>query len=188
MSRAGDILGQVNESVPGVLAPTLKVINQLLEEGVVDSYAIGGSIALMYYCEAWKTDDLDIYCHIPQQTLLIDLGPIYKALQDKGYGPEGQGVGIEGVEVQFLPPHGELSVEALETAVSVVVEGIPTRVFQYEYALAMKANAGRPKDWGHLGTAVESAEPDMVKLQAILERFGLWRRWQRRMGSESDDL
>lgn len=161
-----------------VFAPTLKVINQLEEDGLIENYAIGGSIALMHYCEPFYTQDLDIYCFIPGKTVLIDLGPIYRRLEMLGYKPSGESVTIEGVEVQFVPPHGALSEEALHAAKATRIEGVGTRVFQYEHALAMKANAGRPKDWAHLATAIASADPDMVQLKDLLSRYGLIEKWR----------
>jgi len=163
-----------------VLGPTLAVINQLESEGFFKRYAIGGSVALMNYCEAFRTDDLDIYCFIPQETPLIDLAPIYKRLEELGHKTTEEYLSIEGVKVQFLPPHGELSEEAIKTAISVDVEGVTSRVFQYEYAIAMKAQAGRTKDWLHIQLALESAEPDMVKLKELLTRFGILAAWKRK--------
>jgi len=44
-TRVGDLLDKLDESIPPVLAHTLKVINQLQAEGLIESYAIGGSVA-----------------------------------------------------------------------------------------------------------------------------------------------
>lgn len=55
------------------------------------------------------------------------------------------------------------------------------RIFQYEYALSVKAQAGRNKDWAHIATSMESREPDMPKLEEILKRYGLWDKWKRRI-------
>jgi hypothetical protein len=154
-------------------------MNQLEAEGLIKDYAIGGSVALMHYCEPFYTQDLDIYCFLTGNTLLIDLGPVYRRLQELGYKPDGESIIIEGVKVQVVPPHGALSEEAIRTAVSTSVEGVSTRVFQYEFALAMKTNAGRPKDWAHLATAVASQDPDMIKLKSIFEKFGLVDAWRK---------
>lgn len=172
---------KLDESFPPVLAPTLKVINQLETEGLVERYCIGGSLALMNYCEAFRTDDLDLYCLIPQNSMLIDLSPIYLYLERLGYKTSGEYLVVEGVKVRFLPPHGELSIEATNAAVAVDVEGVLTRVCQYEYAIAMKVQAGRTKDWLHISLALESAEPDMAKLEALLKKFGLFEKWSSRM-------
>jgi len=90
-------------------------------------------------------------------------------------------VNIEGVDIQFLVPEDDVTKEALSTAVLVDCEGVPFHVFQYEYALAVKASANRAKDWGHIATAIEAREPDKIKLEDILQKFGLLERWRRKL-------
>jgi len=85
---------------------------------------------------------------------------------------------IEGVPVQFLPPVGPLEEEAMKTAITVPVEGVSSRVFQLEYAMAIKVQTGRAKDWNHIEIALDSAEPDMAKFESILEKFGLIQKWR----------
>jgi hypothetical protein len=65
----------------------------------------------------------------------------------------------------------------LETAVQETLEGVHTRVFDFEHAMAMKAKIGRAKDWGHLGIAMESGAPNMDKLKDILTRYNLLSNW-----------
>lgn len=170
-----------------ILGPTLKVINQLAEEGIIESPTIGGSIALMYYSQPAKTDDLDMFCYMAGQGDFVSLAPIYTRLEQLKYEIKDLYINIEGVDVQFLVP-GPLEAlprEALNTSVEIKVEGVPTRVFQFEYALAVKAQANRTKDWIHIMSAIESAEPDQTKLMQILEKYGLVELWKRRTSDEA---
>jgi hypothetical protein len=57
-------------------------------------------------------------------------------------------------------------------------------VFEYEYALAVKAAAGRPQDWLHISAALEATMPDESKLYAILQKYDLLAKWNRKLEDE----
>jgi hypothetical protein len=184
MTGASDILDSLDESGSLPLGPVLRVMNQLQQEGLFAQYVMGGSMALMYYCEPFATDDVDFFCHFPQQGMLFDLGPIYQRLTEMGCKTSGLYMIIEGVPVQFLSPDGPLLTEAMNNAVAMTFDGVPGSIFQFEYALAIKADANRNKDWGHIATAIASADVDQSKLHAILEKFGLLDRWRKHIQDE----
>lgn len=170
------------EEIPAILGPTLEVINQLEREGIIQQPTIGGSVALMYYSQPVKTDDLDMFCYIPNRGILIQLGPIYKRLEELDCKINDLYVNVRGVDVQFLVPANQpLVEEALANAVSITVDNVKTHIFEYEYALAVKAEANRSKDWAHLATAVESAPPNKEKLDTILTKYGLLEKWRRKI-------
>lgn len=156
---------------------TLGVINALESEGAIGKYAIGGAVGLLFYAEPAVTYDLDIFCFLPHQGVLVDLGPLYSSLKKKGYSPAGEHVEIEGVPVQFLPPTTELVHEAIEKALQKSFAGVPTRVFRYEHLLAIMAQTGRPKDRARITQALESAEPEHSVLEDILKRHNLLDTW-----------
>jgi hypothetical protein len=159
---------------------TLQVINDLEKDGVIGKYAIGGAIGAMFYSEPTATYDLDIFCFLPQSGLLIDLGPLYKALANKGYYPnEGEQIVIESIPVQFLVPPPGLVEEALEQAVEETAFGVPTRVFSYENLLAIMAETGRPRDLGRISQCLESKTPDEARLTDILARYNLLEKWSK---------
>ncbi|CAN5406284.1 hypothetical protein BH10CYA1_BH10CYA1_00990 [soil metagenome] len=159
---------------------TLAVINTLEAEGVIGKYAIGGAVALLFYAEPTTTYYLDIFCYRPQtQSGLINIGPLYDYLSQRGYKSEGEHISIEGIPVQFLPPPTELVKESLENAADKQVNGVPTRVFDYEYLLAIMVETGRPKDRSRITDVLESAKPDPNKLDEILKRYGLLDRWSK---------
>jgi len=173
MGEPGDTPKVTEEGAPPVLAPTLRVINQLVDEGLIDSYVIGGSIAILYYSEPFSTEDLDVFCYLPGRPEFFHLGPVWQRLEALGYSSHGLYITINGVDVQFLSPgpQNDLEAEAMESSVPILVEGVSARVFQLEYAMAIKVKAGRWKDWNHIEVAMSSAEPDIAKLQSLLEKF-----------------
>ncbi|MCC7528368.1 MAG: hypothetical protein IT342_07590 [Candidatus Melainabacteria bacterium] len=170
------------EEIPPILGPTLELINQLESEGIIQKPTIGGSVAIMYYAQPVKTDDLDIFCYIPKREFLVELGPIYKRLEELGCKFKDLYINVRGVDVQFLVPANQpLVEEALENAASVTIDNVKTHIFEYEYALAVKAAAGRPKDWAQIATALESATPNKNKLDALLTKYGLLEKWRRKI-------
>lgn len=160
-----------------IMDNTLRVINSLETEGIIGRYAIGGAIGLVYYTEPAMTYDLDVFCYLPQSGTLIDLGPLYKYLAERGYEAKDEHVIIEGIPVQFLPPTTKLVEEALEKAVDITVEGVPTRILTYEHLLAIMAETGRVKDKAKIALALASREPDEKVLHKILQRHALLDKW-----------
>jgi len=172
------------EEIPPILGPTLELINQLEREGIIEKATIGGSVAIMYYAQPVITDDLDMFCYIPNQSILVDLGPIYRRLEELGCKARDLYINIRGVDVQFLVPANQpLVEEALENAVSIIIENVDARIFAYEYALAVKAEAGRAKDWAHIAAALEATTPDTQNLEAILAKYGLLEKWRQKLAS-----
>ncbi len=105
------------------------------------------------------------------------MGPLYDYLVLRDYEPQGEHIVIEGIPVQFLAPSTKLVKEALDNAVEMKFDGVPTRVFQYEYLLAIMVETGRAKDKTRINQALESAEPDKAKLNEILKQHGLFEKW-----------
>jgi hypothetical protein len=130
------------------------------------------------------TDDLDIFCYFEGQGLIQTTAPILTRLNELGYSTTELGARIEGVEVQFLGQGHGIVTEALECAVPIEVEGVPFHIFDFEHALAVKAKAGRPKDWLHIASTLEASTPDETKLFAILEKHGLLKAWKRKLEDE----
>lgn len=176
MTDAQDRSNEVDENT-FILSGTLRVLNSLESEGVVGRYAIGGATALVFYTEPILTEDVDVFCDIPHEGILIDLVPLYKHLEQRGYHAKGEHVIIESVPVQFLVPPNPLVEESLRNAMEIEVEGVKTRVFGYEYLLAIMTQTARPKDRSKIVVALDSAPPDDSKLQDILKRYNLLSKW-----------
>jgi hypothetical protein len=115
--------------VISLMEKTLQVLNNLVLDGVLSRYAIGGAMGATFYAEPVLTFDLDIFVILPQTVSgLLTLEPLYEALRARGYTEEGECVNIEGIPVQFLPAYNDLLVEALTEAREVFYEQTPTRV------------------------------------------------------------
>jgi hypothetical protein len=157
---------------------TLRVINQLKEDGVIENYAIGGALAAMFYIEPFFTEDLDIFFAVERSGGALDiLSPIYEYLGKRGYQPEGAMVEIEGWPVQFLPLYNSLVEEAVEQANDTEYNKTATRVIRSEHLVAIMLDTGRPKDYARIASFLEAGAVDEDVLTDILSRHGLEGKW-----------
>jgi hypothetical protein len=157
---------------------TLKVINRMEAEGVIQRYAIGGAVAAIFYVEPFATYDIDIFFAADVSGGLITLTPIYEYLASKGYEAEGEAINVEGWPVQFLPTYNPLVAEAVEQAVETKFKRTRTRVMGAEHLVAVMLQTGRPKDYGRAAEFLEAGVVDAARLSDILSRHGLTGKWQ----------
>jgi len=158
---------------------TILVLNEMQSAGVIGRYAIGGAVAAFFYIEPGTTFDLDVFiAWEPGAEGLLNLGPIYAYLLERGYRAERETIMIEGWAVQFLPPGSALTREALKEAQPVAIGQIPTSIFTKEHLMAICLETGRPKDIARLVQFVEEGDPNEEKLFAILDRHGLRAKWK----------
>lgn len=152
----------------------LKVINDLLEQGIIKKYAIGGGIAAIFYMEPILTYDVDIFV-VPAEENdgLLVLSSLYEYLKKKGYYPDKEHIVIEGIPVQFLPVFNELIEEAVNEAAGKKYKNINTKVIKVEYLIAIMLQTYRPKDKERVLKALSEAEIDRELLAKILEKFNL---------------
>ena len=167
------------------MAQTIQVLNRMVEDRVIDSYAIGGAVAALNYVEARSTSDLDIFITFDNASLsgLVTLGPIVGYLATLGYTDwRDEGLLIEGWPVQFLPVSDGLDVEALAEAIEIEDdfgsgENIKTRVFSAEHVVAIAARTGRSKDFLRIDDFLEQEAVDTKRLRDILHHHGLVDKW-----------
>ena len=72
------------------------VLEQLLNEGVVGKYAIGGATAAGFHGEPLATRDIDVFCflNVPEGSFLVSLEPIFKKLSELGFSEfDEEGIG-----------------------------------------------------------------------------------------------
>jgi hypothetical protein len=162
------------------IARIISQINQMVADGVVEQYAIGGAVGATFYLEPVATVDVDIFVPFPQEPgkLLISPLPILEYLAARGGVLKGEYVILAGWPVQFLPPTSPLVEEALIQAVTVDLEGTPAKVFTAEHLAAIALETGRPKDSSRLLQFVEAGAIRADAFQRILERHGLVDRWR----------
>jgi len=158
---------------------TLKVLNAMVEDGVIENYAIGGAVAAIYYLEPFDTSDVDIFVQLKAfANELIMLAPIYDYLRRRGYNSEGEFIRIEGFPVQFLPVFNRLTDEAVGEALTIKFARTQTRVMRAEHLVAIMLDTGRTKDYLRIGMFLEQDLVDMNSLSDVLRRHGLSEKWK----------
>ena len=154
----------------------LKVLAELVAEGVIENYAIGGAMGATFYLEPVVTMDLDVFVLFKDNTSLLPLQPIYDALKKRGYLPDErmpECVDIGGIPVQFLPVYNQLLEDALSHAVSFDYDGVPARVLSAEYLAAISVLTGRTKDQLRVQSFLSSERLDRKRFAEICAEHGL---------------
>lgn len=158
---------------------SLKVLNQLKQEGIIVDYAIGGAVAAYFYIEPTVTDDMDVFILIKEdEGPIITLSPLYNRLKELGFNEfEKEGVVIYKWPVQFLPASSSLEKEAFENSKPETIEGESVRIFTAEYLMAVCVAVGRAKDKIRLIQFIEENCYDENLFHDILKRHKLYDKW-----------
>ncbi|MBI3948041.1 MAG: hypothetical protein HY321_19145 [Armatimonadetes bacterium] len=157
----------------------LQVLNEMKRAGVIQEYAIGGGMALVFYTEPVLTYDLDVFVLLQAgDASAISMTPIYSYLAAKGHAPEGEHVVIGDMPVQLLPAYNALVDEAVQQARAIRFGETDTRVVRAEHLAAIMVQTYRPKDRERLALLLAEAEMDTGFLQGVLTRYGLVSRWE----------
>jgi hypothetical protein len=157
---------------------TIKVINELKNQGLIEDYAIGGGIGSIFYIEPVLTFDLDVLILIKSEGKIITISPIYDYLKRKGYRAEKEHIIIEGIPVQFIPAYNELVKEAVEKASEVRYKGVKTRVLTPEHLVAIMLQTYRPKDRERIIKFLEEAKVNLRILSKILQKHKLKEKYE----------
>ncbi|WP_219324270.1 hypothetical protein [Methylovirgula sp. HY1] len=166
---------------------TLDVLNQMVKDKIIESYAIGGAIAAYNYIEPTLTEDLDIlvsFEHAASASGLMTLTPIVTYLASKGYTEfRKEGIVVSGWPVQFLPVANPLDAEALNEAIKIDIEISPSegsvsaQVLTAEHIMATALAVGRPKDHIRLTQFIEMNAYDGTTFCEIIDRHELRAKW-----------
>lgn len=157
-------------------AQALRELNGLKSAAIIEDYAIAGAMALVFWTEPVPTYDLGVLVLLPEQgTPLVSLSGIYEWAAAHGYPADAEHVIIAEVPVQFLPAHGELADEAIETAVTLEYEDVPVRVVRPEYlvALYLESSARTAKRRERAAALLEAPGTDRRLVEDLIKRFGL---------------
>jgi hypothetical protein len=158
---------------------TLKIMNRMIKDGVIEEYAIGGAVAAIYYLEPFDTADLDVFVQVNSAgSDLMILAPIYEYLTEHGHKPKGEFIYIEEIPVQFLPIFNPLTEEAVEKAQTIKYSKVATRIMLPEHLVAIMLETGRPKDYLRISMFLEQGAVNMRQLHAVLKRHGLKKKWK----------
>ena len=157
------------------LADVFRVLNELQASGIVESHAVGGAMAMLFYAEPTRTYDLDVFVLLPEgaSTSLVSLDGIYGWARSRRLSLDAEHILIHGVPVQFLPAYNKLVEEAVRAARQLDYEGEPVRIVGPEHLVALAIQAGGSKRRERAWQLVESGEVDRALLRSILARHDL---------------
>lgn len=161
-------------SVP-TLSDALRVVNDLATDGVIETYAVGGAMAMLFWAEPTVTFDLDIFVHFPTSTEgpIVSLEPIYRVLRARGCEVVAEHVVIHGTPVQFLVSPNALADEAITTAAPQDLDGVGFRVMRPEYLAALWLQAGGAKRRERVSLLRQAGVLDEARLAELLRRYGI---------------
>ena len=152
----------------------LRALNQLVSDGVIPQYAIGGAIGASFYIDAVQTEDVDAFVFMsPSASGLLTLAPIYEGLTKLGGVVEHEYIRFAEWPLQILPDANDLVREAIANATETEFDGIPTRVFSAEHLCAVALQTGRTKDYLRVVMFLDAKAVDRMSLESILERYNL---------------
>ena len=159
----------------------IRAINQMLADGVIDRYAIGGAVGATFYLEPVATIDVDVFVTFKSApgSLLVSPQPIFDYLKAHGGAVQGEYIVLAEWPVQFLPTTSPLVEEALDQALTLDAGGVPTQVFSAEHLAAIALETGRSKDKARLLQFLESGVLNTQKFGELVTRHGLSDAWQR---------
>ena len=157
---------------------TLAVINQMLADGVIEGYALGGAVAAIFYIEPIDTQDVDIFVQVKSTesdfTILL---PIYDYLLKQGFQAKAEHIYIKGFPVQFLPTFNALTEEAVIQAQEFALNTIRAWIIRPEYLVALMLDTGRLKDYLRISLFLQANVVNREQLHEILQRHGLSQKW-----------
>jgi hypothetical protein len=156
-------------------------LEQLLQEGILTRYAIGGATAAGFHGEPLATRDVDVFVFLdpPPGSILVTLDPVFRRLNELGFNQfDEEGLLIHDLPVQFLSAAPGLESEAVEQAMILEWENHTLRVMRPEHLAAIALSVGRPKDRARLVYLAELPDFNFPAFREILSRHQLSNRWQ----------
>jgi hypothetical protein len=151
------------------------VLDQMVNQGVLLDYAVGGGSAVLFYTEPFTTDDIDLFVFVPEAraSSFLPLEDVYDFARNNNLPIEDIYVIVHGFKVQFLPAYNELIVETIEKAVDQKVGMRTVKVAAPEYLAAILTQTGRAKDKLKLNLLLDQAKLDRKRLSKILVKYKL---------------
>jgi len=157
------------------------VLEELLSQGSLSAYAIGGATAAGFHGEPLATRDIDVFVFLEASpgSLLVSLAPLFERLSQMGFQDfDEEGILIHGFPVQFLSAAPGLEVEAVAEAMVIRFDTHVIRVMTPEYLAAIALKLGRPKDRARVVYLVSLPEFNRSRFEEVLSRHRLAERWK----------
>jgi hypothetical protein len=153
------------------LGSVFRVLNEMKSDGIIEDYAIGGAMAVLFYAEPTRTYDLDVFVRLPDAgSSIVLLAPVYEWLDARGFKPEAEHVMVHGVPVQLIPAYNELVEEAISDAQVHDYDDVPVRVTPPEHLIALAFQTGGGKRRERAFQLLETTDVDRSRLEAVLKR------------------
>jgi hypothetical protein len=157
----------------------ITTLDEMIRDGIMEDYVIGGATALAYYSDNVFTEDIDVFVYLKSSPgYLIDLNPIYEYLTKAKHARiEGQYIVLDGFPLQFLVPYDDLSSEAFSHPQTVMYGNLKTKVLKLEYLMAIMIQLGKQKYRERMRRLIEEDAYDNEMLEKILRRHALAEKW-----------
>jgi hypothetical protein len=160
------------------LKETLRVLKDLKRKHLIEDYAIGGGMAVVFHAEPLLTYDIDAFVILPPSSdQIVTLTPIYKYARKKGYRVRKEHILMGEMPVQIIPAYNALVEEAVREAVETRYKRVKMRVIGAEYLVAIMLQTFRPKDKFRIVMVMAEAKVDITRLNRILRKHSLWKKW-----------
>jgi hypothetical protein len=164
-----------------------KILEQLVADGTLSNYAVGGATAAGFHGEPLATLDVDVFVFAEPQpgALLVSLEPVYAELRRLGFTEhQKECVIVHGLPVQFIVASSSLEAEALRQARIVRWDNKQMRVMCPEHLAALAIQTGRPKDRARVVYLLSLPQFDRPLFEAIVQRHGIapaWLKWRQEL-------
>ena len=160
------------------LPDVFRVLNELESDGIIEDYAIGGAMAVLFYAEPTRTYDLEVFVLLPRsEGTIVVLTPVYTWLEARGFEPRAEHVIIHGVPVQLIPAYNDLVEAAVTEARVLDYEDVAVRVTPPEHLIAIAFQTGGGKRRERAFQLLETADIDRDILDDLLSRFEIQAPW-----------
>jgi hypothetical protein len=156
-----------------------RLLNEMVRDGAIPNYAIGGAIGAVFYVEPFATQDVDVFVLMETETSgLVTTIPGWSYLNDRGFTDvRGDAIVVDDWPVQFIPVSDELEAEAYLNAATFEFEGEPVRVMLAEHLVAIMLKTGRLKDRARVQMFLSQDAVDLELLAEIIKRHDLETKW-----------
>ena len=156
------------------LRDVFATINELEQERLIQSYALGGALAALFYAEVSRTYDVDVFVLMDvDEGKIVSLESIYAWCRKKGFDYRDEHLLIYGVPVQILVAGEGLHADAVRNAAILDYEGVPVRVMTPEFLLGLYLTAGGSKRRERAMTLLVGGAVDFDALKHIWGKYQL---------------